>query len=125
MSASHWDIDLEEGSDFDLEVQFQDANCDPVNVTGYGAKMQVRDKAEDSGPARLTASVANARITITGATGLFTINISAASVTAIKHIFPTQRAAYDLFIWPTAASMEINPKKLLAGKAKYIFAVTE
>jgi hypothetical protein len=47
MSAGRYDIVLEQGATFDLPLRYLDSVGTPVNLTGYSARMQVRE-APDS-----------------------------------------------------------------------------
>jgi hypothetical protein len=42
MSAGRYPIYIEQGATIDFEIQYKDSNGDPVNLTGYGARMQIR-----------------------------------------------------------------------------------
>jgi hypothetical protein len=42
MSAGRYPIYIEQGATIDFEVQYKDSNGNPVNLTGYGARMQIR-----------------------------------------------------------------------------------
>jgi hypothetical protein len=43
MSAGRYDIILEQGATFDLPLRYLDSLGTPVNLTGYSARMQVRE----------------------------------------------------------------------------------
>lgn len=42
MSAGRYPIYIEQGATIDFEVQYRDSNNNPVDLTGYGARMQIR-----------------------------------------------------------------------------------
>ena len=117
MAAPEWPVTLEEGSDFDLEVSWESADCSPKPVTGYGATFEIRNEPSDVS-ALITASVANGRISIAGPDGRFSINVPAASVSAISSLVESN-ARYTMIVWPSAASPEVNPKRLLQGYVSY------
>lgn len=115
MAAGVFNIELQEYSDFDLNVEYED-NCTPVVVTGYGAIFQVRNSPDED--PLLTASVSNGRISVAGTTGLFTINIPAASINAIKHTIE-DCAQFAFVIWPGASTPNEDPKRILEGAVDY------
>lgn len=45
MSAGRYPIYIEQGSTIDFEIQYKDANGNPVDLSGYGARMQIRPSA--------------------------------------------------------------------------------
>jgi len=42
MSAGRYPIYIEQGTTIDFEVQYKDSQNNPVDLTGYGARMQIR-----------------------------------------------------------------------------------
>ena len=52
MSAGRYPIYIEQGASLDFEVQYLDSNGNPVDLSGYSAKMQIR-----SAPAATTAYI--------------------------------------------------------------------
>lgn len=62
-----------------------------VNLTGYTARMQLRTAANAATPA-LEATTENGRITLGGAAGTITLNLSATVTAAL----PANQYAYDL-----------------------------
>jgi len=42
MSAGRYPIYIEQGTTIDFEVQYKDSTGAPVDLTGYGARMQIR-----------------------------------------------------------------------------------
>jgi len=117
MPAALWSVIFEEESDFDLEVTYQAADCVAKPIVGYGASFQLRNDPDD--PLSLvTASVANGRVVLAGTSGIFSINIPAASVDAIRNLI-AEGARYNFVIWPTAATPSVDPKRLLEGDVSY------
>jgi hypothetical protein len=45
MSAGRYPIYIEQGATIDFEVQYKDSDGNPVNLTDYGARMQIRPSA--------------------------------------------------------------------------------
>jgi hypothetical protein len=48
MSAGRYPIYIEQGTTIDFEVQYKDSTGAPVDLTGYGARMQIRPSVESS-----------------------------------------------------------------------------
>jgi len=117
VSAPIWNIILEEGSDFDLEVTYQAADCVAKPVTGYGASFQIRNDPDDP-TSLVTASVANGRVSVAGSSGIFSINVPATSVDAVKNLI-NSNARYNFVIWPGASTPAVDPKRLLEGSISY------
>lgn len=46
MSAGTYNITIEQGATFTLRIQWLDPNDDPIDLTGYSARMQIRPYAE-------------------------------------------------------------------------------
>lgn len=120
MSAPRWPIVLEEGADFDLQIEWQDKNCTPINIASYGGQLEISNRLGAS-TTLITASTSNGLITkaaVSGVTSEWVINIPAASVDAVKTLIGDD-AGYTFVVWPTAASPDVNPKRLLHGPVTY------
>lgn len=76
MAAGSYDILIEQGATFRLHILYKDSNDAPVNLTGYSARMQVRQKYS-SPTALLTFTTLDGSITLGGAAG--TIDITGAA----------------------------------------------
>ena len=48
MSAGIYNLSIEQGATFDLEIRYKDANGDPVDLTGYSGRMQIRPTIEST-----------------------------------------------------------------------------
>ncbi len=118
MSAAHHDIEIEENVQFDFYITKEDSTCVATDITGYGAKFQVREK-------RLTTSVViyeatvGAGITIpTGTDGLFHIILTVTQVNAPGVVGWTS-GQYDFVYWPSGGSISDQTKRLVKGKATF------
>jgi hypothetical protein len=89
--AGQYDFILEQGATFSRVVTWKDSTNALVNLTGYTAKMQIRDA---SGGVIVSLTDTNGGITLGGAAGTITITISATQTTA----FTFNTARYDLDI---------------------------
>lgn len=48
MSAGRYPLYIEQGTTVDFEIQYRDSNGNPVDLTGYGARMQIRPSVDSS-----------------------------------------------------------------------------
>lgn len=48
MSAGKYSFVIEQGTTVNFEIQYKDSNNSPVDLTGYSAKMQLRDSYADT-----------------------------------------------------------------------------
>ena len=72
--AGIYNFTMDQGSTYTVQMVYLDPNKNPINLTGYTAKMQLRLQYGDP-VAALTLTTENGGITIDGPTG--TINILA------------------------------------------------
>lgn len=93
MTAGIYNFTIDQGSDWNLNVIYKDANDVPINLTGYTAAMQLRQNY-NSDTAELTLSTANGGIVITGALGKLVLTATAAQTGALDSGF----YVYDLEI---------------------------
>lgn len=91
MPAASYDLMIEQGATFSQTVTWKDANGVPVNLTGYSARMQFRPSV-NAPTIYFSATSSDGRITLNGATGTITINISAAETTGFGFV----SAVYDM-----------------------------
>lgn len=118
MGALNFPITLEEESDYEMELQVVQ-DCGTLDITDYGAKFQIRNAADTTLVALITASVSDGRITISdAANGKFYLNLPASSINALKGVIE-ERAVYNLNVWPSLASPDVNPKRVLEGRVRY------
>lgn len=103
--AGNYDIKIEKGADYDVTVTWGNP---PVNLTGYTAKLEIRDRK--GGSVLHTTLTEVAGITLGGAAGTIAIHIEG-SVTAT---FTFSRAVYDLVM--TGPTPNFNSKRLLEGQ---------
>lgn len=91
MAAATYDFDIEQGATLLKPIVWKDSSGTPVNLTGYTAKMQVRQSVA-SPDILLEMSTANSKIQLTPSTGTITLVFSAATTAAIAW----KRGKYDL-----------------------------
>ena len=116
MSAAIWPIEIEENSQFDFYVKKMDSVCVPTDVTGYGAKFQVRAAKASTSPIIYEATVGSG-ITVqpSGNTGQFQITLIVSEVNG-----PTWTTGFwNLVIWPVGGSETNQAKRLVEGRATW------
>lgn len=93
MTAGIYNFTIDQGSNWNLNVIYKDANGVPINLTGYTAAMQLRENY-NSDVAELTLSTSNGGITITGNLGKLALTATASQTAALSSGF----YVYDLEI---------------------------
>lgn len=101
MSAGRYDITLEQGATFDLPLRYRDPAGTPINLSGYTARMQVREAPASAILVEFNSALtANGFILLSGsaedredgANGNLRIFLSAANAAAL----PRFAGRYDL-----------------------------
>ena len=106
MSAARYDITLEAGAPLEVPIQWKDSNGDPVDLTDYSAKAQIR-YMPSSPDVLLELSTANGKITLDAATGTVTLLFSATDTAAMTW----GSARYDLKV----TAINNRPARLVEG----------
>ena len=131
MAAGKYNFVIEQGATTDFEVQYTDSSNNPVDLTGYTGRMQIRSTyAQDSGTLFLTLSSSLASdgtgLNFSGSngstpptSGSIGIFISAASSSALTF----NEALYDLEIYSGSTAYPYTIR-LLGGKVKLSKEVT-
>lgn len=91
MAAGTYDIVCEQGATFVRELTWTDATDQPVNLTGYTARMHVRQTVK-SATTVVEMTTANGRIVLYPTTGKIAITLTAVETAAL----PTKPCVYDL-----------------------------
>lgn len=104
MAAGKYSFVIEQGSTVDFEIQYKDASNNPINLTGYSGKMQLRSSVDSADVIiTLSSSLASdgtglnfngSNGTTPPSSGSIGIFISAAS----SSLFTFTNAVYDLEI---------------------------
>ena len=84
-------ITIEQGATFNPVMTWKDENGTAIDLSGYTARMQLRDTVEDASFIH-ESTTENFEIILGGAAGTITFNISAATTEA----FIFDEAVYDL-----------------------------
>lgn len=91
MSAGSYDLYIEQGATLSLPIVWKDSEGAVINITGYTARMQVRQSVNSS-TILLSATTENGKLVIDGANGKVTISLPAADTAAITWL----AGVYDL-----------------------------
>lgn len=91
MAAVTYDITIEQGATFQLNIVWKNPNETPINLTGYTARMQVREKVASTSTL-LNLTTENGGIALGGVTG--TIAVTAAA--SLTDDITVKRGVYDL-----------------------------
>lgn len=91
MSAGVYKLKIEQGETFNNVLTWKASTGTAINITSYTARMQIRKTAEASA-FLLECTTENGRITLGGAAGTITFNVSATDTAAL----PAGTFRYDL-----------------------------
>jgi hypothetical protein len=89
MKAGVYDLTVEQGTTWSIQITWKDEDEDPINLTGYTARMHIRPNQKSTTKVELTTE--NGRIALGGAAGTITLTIP---VTETRKL--TQDGIYDL-----------------------------
>jgi tRNA threonylcarbamoyladenosine modification (KEOPS) complex Pcc1 subunit len=81
--AAKYDIICDQGATFNREITWLDSSANPVNLTSYTARMQVRE-TPDSSAVLLGLTTENNRIALGGTAGKITLTVSATDTAAVS-----------------------------------------
>lgn len=91
MAAGLYDFTIEQGATFQIDLTWKDQSLDPVDITGYTARMQIRASVTD--PTVLLELTTEDGLIILGTTdGKITLFLDAVTTAAITW----DRGVYDL-----------------------------
>lgn len=89
--ATRHDFICDQGATFTASMTYLSADGTPVNLTGYTARMGIREKIDDIEEV-FRATTENGHITLGGSAGTVSINIAANHTSE----FPSGELLYDL-----------------------------
>ena len=115
MAAGSYDLKIEKGATFQLTLTWKDEDGDPIDLTGFTARMQVRDRV-DAEETLVELTTANGRIALGGAAGTIALLIEA----AVTEGLPGKAGFYDLELVSAGGIVT----RLLEGKAALVPEVT-
>ena len=104
MQAGVYDIHIDQGADWSLNLTWKDGTGTPVNLTGYTARLQIR-KSYDASTTKLSLTSSGGGIVLGGSGGTVAITATKTQTTAIALDYlslfwnddkQAQRMVYDL-----------------------------
>lgn len=104
MSAGTLNMTAEQGATFNVVLTWKDSNDNPIDLTGYTARMQIRDSYLSSSTTLFDMTTANGKITLGGAAGTIALLLTAAETAGVTipdnptnpQAMPTKQFVYDL-----------------------------
>jgi hypothetical protein len=131
MSAGKYSFTIEQGSTVDFRIEYKDSNSNPIDLTNYQARMQIRSTKEstslicnlssslDADGTGLVMTPTSASLVLPKTSGSIGIYISAAS----SSLFSFSEAVYDLeIVSGSGAGQAVT--RILEGKVKLSKEVT-
>lgn len=122
MAAGRYSITIEQGATFELVATYKNSSGTPVDLTSYGARMQIRS-THDSNVTLVSLTTTldsdGSGITITPSSGSLYIRLSAASSSALNF----SQGVYDLEIYSGSGNTEYVTR-ILEGNVKLYKQVT-
>ncbi|KKN53573.1 hypothetical protein LCGC14_0600690 [marine sediment metagenome] len=118
VTSAKEDIVIEQGATFARILTYKDSSGNPVDLTGYTAKMQIREHF-DSSDVLVTADTSTGEITLGGVNGTITIILLANVTDILDFVW----GYYDLELYP--AGISIAAIRLLQGVVKLSKQVTQ
>jgi len=130
MPAGRYNFTIEQGTTFTLNLQYKDSNGDPVDLTGYYGRMQIRPTVSSNTVYLTLSSSLNSDgtgLNFSGSSGTFppssgSIGIYIASCTSSILNFDGQ-AYYDLEIYSGSAPCPLTVR-LIEGQVQLSKEVT-
>ena len=131
MSAGKYSFVIEQGATLSFEIQYKDSNNDPVDLTGYSGRLQIRSTfAQNNGELYLTLSSSRrpdgTGLNFSGSAGtsdpsLGLIGIQIAACTSSQLTF--NQGVYDLELYSGSGHCQ-ETIRLLQGNVKLSKEVT-
>ena len=131
MAAWKYSFTVEQGTTVNFEIQYKDSNSNPIDLTGYTAKMQIRSDYADNNPTTYltlnsTLNADGTGLNLSGSDGVTplssgSIGIYIASCTSSKLDF--DKAYYDLELYSGSGDCPYTIR-LLEGQIKLSKEVT-
>lgn len=109
MPASSYDILIEQGSVFTLDLIYRDGTGVPIDLTGWEARMQIRQKYASPDPSLVSLSTTDGSIVLGGVLGTIKAKVTSELTAALT----IKRGVYDLELIPPSG--EDDAFRLIEG----------
>lgn len=116
MAAGKLDLVIEKGATFIKKIYYKDKNKNVIDLTGYTARMQIRERSSSANYI-VELTTANGGIIITTSTGEIKLFISDTDTSAIT----ANKGVYDLELIDGSGTVI----KLLRGTVSFIEEITK
>ncbi len=100
ISPGQYDITIYQGATYSQQFTWKDQAGTPMNLTGYSARMMARVSVDAATPF-INLTTANGGITLGGASGTITLNMSDSQTSALT----VSQGIYDLELVDVAAKV--------------------
>lgn len=114
MSAGHLDLVIEKGATFSKILTWKDSEGSLVNLTGYTARMKVKESYSSSS-AILDLTTENSKISLGGANGTITITVSATDTAALTANMNLKEIISELYVYDLELISGSTVTRLLQG----------
>lgn len=125
MAAGRYNITIEQGATYDLNVQYVDSNSAPINLSGYSARMDIRPSVvSETIYLRLSSSlqVDGTGIRFTGESG--TLPLSSGSIYVYVSADNTSALSFDQAVYDLELTSGSVVTRVLQGNVKLSKEVT-
>lgn len=109
MAVAKKDLTVYQGADYAHQFYYRDAAGNPIVLTGYSARMQIREKITNSATI-FEATTATSNLVIDGSAGKITLTIPDTDSTT----WSARKAVYDLEIVSPAGTVT----RIIEGKVR-------
>jgi len=124
MPAERLDINISTNGDFKWNFRLETSSCSIISITGYGARLHIRDKEEGS---LIISASHTTYINVNTTTNEFEVDIPQSVIEGVKETFRgiNFRGVWDFVVFPTAASPTVDPIDIAYGTVRYRVGVTD
>lgn len=124
MTAGVKDFTIEQGAAFSRVLTWKDENGAAINLTGYTARMYIKEKYSDTATL-LQLTTENSRIALGGAAGTITLSIAAADTAGLEANAQINKIVGDKYVYDLElVSSGGVPTRLLHGNVIVTAEVT-